>query len=153
MTMLTRRRWITIFSVLGIGVAGYLTYIHVADVPIFCGGANSCELVNNSRYAFIGSIPVAALGLAAYLTLAVLSLIPVNEDRTWPDQLIFGLSLIGVIFTAYLTYIELFVLYAICWWCASSAVLIVLIFILSIPRSSHTAEESVDHAMEPERRL
>ena len=131
---ISRRRWITLLSILGIFVAGYLTYIHISGQPIICGGSNSCELVNTSRFAFIGTVPIALLGLGMYLVLAALSLIPVDEDRTWPDQVLFGITLIGFLYSLYLTYIELFVLYAICWWCASSFVLITLIFFLSIPR-------------------
>jgi len=131
---LSRRRWITILAALGIGASGYLTYTHFSGAPIFCGGSSACELVNTSRYAFIGPIPIALLGLGTYVALALLSLIPLCEDRLWPDQIIFGLSLAGALYSLYLTYIELFVLYAVCGWCAVSAVLILLILILALPR-------------------
>ena len=139
--MLTRQRLISVLAVLGVGVSGYLTYTHLFGAPIFCGGASSCELVNSSRYAFLGSIPVSLLGLIGYVAILALSFIPTNEDRQWPAQLIFGAALIGVMIQLYLTYIELFVLYAICYWCVASQILVLLIFILSLPRSSPGAEE------------
>ena len=139
--MFTRQRLITILAVLGLGVSGYLTYTHLFGVPIYCGGASSCELVNSSRYAFLGPIPVSLLGLIGYLAILVLSFIPTNDDRQWPAQLIFGVALIGVMFQLYLTYVELFVLYAICYWCVASQILILLIFILSLPRSRPAAVE------------
>src|SRR5512135_82662 len=142
--MSTRQRLITILSILGLGVAGYLTYTHFYGAPIFCGGASSCELVNNSRFAFIGPIPVSLLGLIGYVIIFALSWIPTNEDRQWPAQVIFGVALIGVMFQLYLTYIELFVLYAICYWCVASQILILIIFILSLPRSTPADEEDVD---------
>jgi uncharacterized membrane protein len=138
---LTRPRLIAILALLGIGVSGYLTYTHLFGAPIFCGGASSCELVNSSRYAFLGPIPVALLGLIGYAAILALSFIPTNEDRQWPAQLIFGVALIGVLFQLYLTYIELFVLHAICYWCVASQIIILLIFILSLPRSSGVEED------------
>jgi uncharacterized membrane protein len=144
--MRNRQRWITLLSVLGIGVSGYLTYIHYSGDPILCGGSNSCELVNSSRFAFIGPlpgvgfIPVAALGLGAYITILVLSLIKSDENRLWPAQLIFGFSLMGVLFQAYLSYIELFVLHAICYWCVGSQIIVLLIFILALPRRAPVTE-------------
>ena len=143
-----RHRVITILALLGIGVAGYLTWIHYSGIPIFCGGSNTCEEVNSSRYAFIGpfpglgldQIPVAMLGLGAYILMLALSLLPLSEDRQWPDQLLFALALIGTLFQLYLAYIELFVLHAICYWCVSSQTIILLIFLLALPRRSRTAE-------------
>jgi uncharacterized membrane protein len=129
-----RRLAITILSILGIVVSGYLTYIHYSGEPIFCGGTNSCELVNSSRYAFIGTIPVSALGLLAYIAILILSFIKSDADRQWPAMLTFGLALIGVMFQLYLSYIELFVLHAICYWCVSSQIIILVIFILALPR-------------------
>jgi uncharacterized membrane protein len=139
--MFTRQRLITILTLFGLGVSGYLTYTHLFGVPIYCGGASSCELVNSSRYAFLGPIPVSLLGLIGYLAILVLSFIPTNDDRQWPAQLIFGVALIGAMFQLYLTYIELFVLHAICYWCVASQILILLIFILALPRSMQEAEE------------
>ncbi len=125
---------ITVLSVLGIFVSGYLTYIHYSGAPIICGGSNSCELVNASRYAFIGPVPVSALGLAAYIALLILSLIKSDEERQWPAILMFGVSLIGVMFQWYLFYIEVAVLHALCYWCISSQVIITVIFGLALPR-------------------
>ena len=138
--MKNRRTWIIILSLLGIFVSGYLTWIHYSGEPIYCGGSNSCELVNSSRFAFLGPIPVSLLGLGAYVAILLLSLIPSRTDRQWPAQLVFGLALIGVMFQLYLSYIEVFVLHAICYWCVSSQIIILLIFILSLPRRTQTAD-------------
>jgi uncharacterized membrane protein len=129
-----RRLATTLLSVLGIFVSGYLSYIHYSGEPIFCGGSSSCELVNVSRFAFLGPIPVAMLGLGAYIAILTLSLIKSDEDRQWPAILIFGLALIGVMFQWYLFYIEVAVLHALCYWCIASQTIITLIFILSLPR-------------------
>ena len=137
-----RRLVITILSILGIFVAGYLTWTHVSGVPVYCGGSNSCDLVNNSRFAFIGDIPVSLLGLAGYVIILALSLIPQKAGRQWPALLIFGGALIGALLQWYLFYIEVFVLRAICYWCVTSQTFITLIFLLSVPRSAPDVEEA-----------
>lgn len=132
--MKSRRTWIIILALLGIIVSGYLTWSHYSGVPVYCGGGvSSCETVNSSRYAYLGPIPVALLGLLAYLAILVFSLIPSHEERQWPDILRFGLALIGVMFQWYLFYVEAAILHAFCYWCISSQALITLIFILSLP--------------------
>ncbi len=139
-----RRTWIILLSVLGIIISGYLTWTHYSNAPIYCGGAGSCELVNNSRFAFLGPIPVSLLGLVGYLFILGLSLIPPKEDRPWPEVLRFGVSLIGLLFQWYLFYIEAAVLHAFCYWCIASQVAVTLIFILSLPRRARAAEEAED---------
>lgn len=135
-------------TILGIFVAGYLTWSHYSDEPVYCGKSSSCEDVNNSRFAFlgpfpaVGQVPVALIGLTGYLIILVLSLIPRKEDRQWPMLLIFGGSLIGVMLQWYLFGIEIFVLRAICYWCVTSQAVITLIFLLSFPRRAPDVEEA-----------
>ncbi|GEM_PF-426408 len=143
-----RRLVITILAMLGIFVAGYLTWSHYSGVPVYCGGSNSCETVNNSRYAFlgpfpvVGQIPVALIGLTGYIIILVLSLMAGKADHQWPMLLIFGGALIGTMLQWYLFYIEVAVLRAICYWCVTSQTLITLIFLLSFPRQDPAAEEA-----------
>jgi uncharacterized membrane protein len=79
---------------------------------------------------------VALLGLIAYTTLLLLTLLPSHVPQHLDDYIplaIFGVSLIGVLYSAYLTYLELFVIYAMCRWCLTSAIIITAIFLLSLP--------------------
>ena len=131
--MKNRRTWIILLSLLGIFVSGYLSWSHFSGEAVYCGGASSCELVNSSRFAYLGNIPVAFLGLLAYLAILVLSLIPPHDNRQWPEVLRFGIALIGVMFQWYLFYIEVAVLQAYCYWCIASQTIITVIFILSLP--------------------
>jgi uncharacterized membrane protein len=137
-----RRLVITVMSVLGLFVAGYLSWSHFSGEPVYCGGTNSCELVNSSRFAYLGPIPVAYIGLTGYILILALSLIPQKEDRQWPMLLIFGGALIGVMLQWYLFYIEAAVLRAFCYWCITSQALITLIFFLAFPRQDPAAEEA-----------
>jgi len=144
-----RRLVIIVLTLLGIFVSGYLTWSHYSGEPVYCGGSNSCELVNNSRFAFLGPIPVALIGLTGYLIILVLSLVPPKDDRQWPMLLIFGGALIGVMLQWYLFYIEVAVLRAICYWCVTSQTIITLIFLLSFPRRAPDVEEAeADRAAE-----
>jgi uncharacterized membrane protein len=144
-----RRLVIIGLTVLGVFVAGYLTWSHYSGEPIYCGGSNSCELVNSSRFAYLGSIPVALIGLIGYLIILVLSLIPTRDDRQWPMLLIFAGALIGTLLQWYLFYIEVAVLRAICYWCVTSQALITLIFLLAFPRRNPDVDEvEADRAAE-----
>ena len=137
-----RRLVITILSILGLFVAGYLTWSHYSGEPVYCGGSNSCELVNSSRFAYLGPLPVALIGLVGYIAILVLSLIPAKAERQWPMLLIFGGALIGAMLQWYLFGIEVFVLRAICYWCVTSQAIITLIFLLAFPRRAPEPEEA-----------
>lgn len=130
------RLWLMrLLALAGMGVSGYLTWAHLAGQSVACGQSMDCDIVQQSVYSEVGGIPVALLGLVAYTTLLVLTLlrgrIPEDLDSYIPLA-IFGISLIGVLYSAYLTYLELVVIYAICRWCISSAIIITVIFLLSL---------------------
>ena len=115
----------------GIGVAGYLTYVHYANIdPVCAGGSGGCHVVQSSDYADLLGIPVAVIGLGGYLALAASLLIPGEAGRAAG----MALALVGAGFSLYLTYLELFVINAICQWCVSSAVIMVLLAVLTTLR-------------------
>ncbi len=118
-------------AALGLAVAVYLTYIHYAGLQPFCaGGGHGCERVQSSSYAKVGGVPVALLGLAGYLSIAIALLAPGERARLAAA----ALTVIGFGFSAYLTYLELFVIDAICQWCVASAVLLTVLAVLSVWR-------------------
>jgi len=121
----------------GIGIAGYLTYVHYAHVAIVCTSGGGCEVVNNSKYAVFLGVPVALMGLGAYITLLGLAIVRLrlntlnsNNRRYALDTGIFLLNLGGVAFSGYLTSMEAFVINNWCMWCVGSAsTLTILLFI------------------------
>jgi uncharacterized membrane protein len=120
-----------VVAALGVAIAGYLTYIHYAGLQPFCaGGGHGCERVQSSTYAKVGGIPVAVLGLGGYVSIAIALLAPGERARLAAA----GLAVIGFGFSAYLTYLELFVIDAICQWCVASAVLLTGLAVLSVWR-------------------
>jgi uncharacterized membrane protein len=117
-------------AVAGFAIAIYLTVTHFGDQPIVCTGIGDCELVNSSEYASIAGVPVALLGAIAY---AVIVLLAVAELRTSAGVMLvagWAVALASFAFSAYLTYIELYVIDAICVYCVASASLMTAIFAL-----------------------
>jgi uncharacterized membrane protein len=118
-------------ALLGVAVAGYLTYVHYAGLqPVCAGGGHGCERVQSSSYAELAGIPVALLGLAGYLGIAGALLAPGESPRLVAA----ALAVIGCGFSAYLTFLELFVIDAICQWCVASAALLTALAILTVWR-------------------
>lgn len=130
-------RWASILlAFLGAADALYLWIYKISSNDKMCLGSGDCSTVNYSPYSEIYGIPVALLGLLAYLViLAILALEPHWKlaGESGP-MAIFGMGLVGVLFSAYLTYIEFFVIHAVCPFCVISAVVITLLCILAIIR-------------------
>ena len=130
-------RWTGIvLSILGVVDAIYLLVLKYTQAEAMCIGNHGCITVNNSPYSVIYGIPVSLLGLLAYLAITAILLLESrwNLAAERGPLAVFGLSLTGVLFSAYLTYIEYFVIFAVCPFCIASAILITLIFLLSIIR-------------------
>lgn len=129
----------TALTLAGTGVAIYLVKVALdPNKVIACGPVGDCHTVQASQYADIAGIPIAAFGLAMYVVL--LGLLAVRLLRVGSPalqeavpQLAFALALGGVLYSGYLTYLELAVIYAICVWCVTSAVIITGVFLLTIP--------------------
>ena len=120
----------------GVLVAAVLTSFHYGDATTarLCTSAGGCVTVNTSPYSTLAGIPIALIGLGAYLVIGGLA---VAATRDWPIReaaplLVFGLSLTGVLYSAYLTYLELFVILAVCSWCVASALIMTSIWILAL---------------------
>ncbi len=114
----------------GLGVAAYLTWVHYQDVAPICVTGGGCERVQNSDYAELVGVPVALLGLIGYALILATLLVPGELARLATA----GIALSGAGFSAYLTYLELFVIDAICQWCVASAVIMAAIAVLAVMR-------------------
>jgi len=126
------------FIVAAIGAldALYLSWVKLAHTQVFCAGSGNCETVNSSSYAEISGIPIAWLGFGAYLVILLLLYLE-RRGGFWSENgtlLIFGITLAGTLYSAYLTFIELEVIKAICPYCVLSAIAMVLLLIITIIR-------------------
>jgi uncharacterized membrane protein len=118
----TLRVVLGVLAAAGLLLSAYLTWVHFAQVaPVCVGGSGGCETVQSSRYATVLGVPVAVLGLVGYTGLLFSAVL-------WGElgvYLGFLFALVGTLFSAYLTYLELFVIHAICQWCVASAAIMV----------------------------
>ena len=115
----------------GIGVAGYLTWVHFDDAALVCVAGGGCETVQQSDYAEIAGIPVALLGLGSYVLVLGLIVWDSPEARLGAA----ALALVGLLFGIYLVILQLFVIDAICVWCmANDVVLAPLLAVLTALR-------------------
>src|SRR3989304_2713675 len=118
-----------VLAALGLVDAAYLTWIKLTRAAVACSNVGDCEIVNNSRFAVIGGVPIALLGAGAYLVILVL----LGLERSNPAagettrMAVFGFSLVGTLYSAYLTYVELAILKAICPYCVASAIILFLL--------------------------
>jgi uncharacterized membrane protein len=113
-----------VLSGLGIVLAAYLTWVHFDSGSLVCG-LGDCHAVQASEFATIGPVPVALLGLGMYAVVFVANVLALVQPARAPLMAVvaFGLLLAGTLYAAYLTWLEVAVIYAICQWCVASAVL------------------------------
>ena len=119
----------------GVYLPAYLYLYKIGRIGSLACGTGSCEQVQFSSWARFVGVEVSLIGVLGYFTLLVIALVAVRpelERVVWPGRWLAALSGAGVLFTIYLTSVELFVLHAICRWCVGSAVIITLIFLLSL---------------------
>jgi uncharacterized membrane protein len=106
-------------------VAGYLAIVRLLGESAVCGPSSGCETVAASEYSVVLGIPVAAWGVGFSLVVAGCALAWWRRADRRPLLLAYGLLLLGTLAVAYLTYLELFVIHAICAWCVAYAITVV----------------------------
>jgi uncharacterized membrane protein len=119
-----------VVALIGLGIATYLTVVHYAGGTPVCAIAHGCATVQKSHYAELFGLPVALLGGLAYLGILA-ALVRDDEDARTAAA---GLAIVGLGFSAWLTYVEVFQLHAICIWCVGSAVCMALLAPLTVAR-------------------
>ena len=112
-----------VLAVLGLGIAGYLTYVHYSGATPVCEISHGCEKVQTSDWSKLAGVPVALLGLIGYVGILGALLVP-GENGAIAAA---AMSWIGFGFSAYLTYREIFTIEAICIWCVGSAIVLTLL--------------------------
>ncbi|MBI2338106.1 vitamin K epoxide reductase family protein [Candidatus Daviesbacteria bacterium] len=138
-------RLIFIFSLIGLGVASFLFYEYSLSGPIFCPTGAGCDIVRASAYTKILGISIPLLGMAYYLTMAVLSVV---HSHQLPHKLVRKLQTISasaaVGFGMYLTYLEAYVIEAYCFWCVLSFIISVAILITLVLSRDKRKDENRD---------
>lgn len=126
---------VALLSLLGLLIAVYMYLYKIGKIGSLVCGTGGCETVQLSPQARFLGVEVSLIGILGYAVLlgvALAGLQPRAAGEAWPARLLAVLSGGAVLFTGYLTYLELFVIHAICRWCVGSAVIILLVFGLSL---------------------
>jgi len=128
---------IPVLALIGLVASIYLTYVEITHTRALCGPVGDCNTVQSSPYAkLFGILPIGLLGGLGYVAILITWL----WQRFRSDSLskiagpaMFGMALFGTLFSVYLTYLELFVIHAVCIWCLASAVTITGLMLLNLP--------------------
>ncbi len=139
----TLHRALIVLALVGIGIAGYLTYVHYQELTPACT-TGGCERVQSSRYAKVAGVPVPLIGLLGYVAIFASLFVRGEVARLATAFMAIG----GFAFSVYLTYLELFEIDAICQWCVGSAVVMTLIAILATIRVLRAPDDGVGDADE-----
>jgi uncharacterized membrane protein len=138
---------IPVLSILGIGVAFYLTYVETSGAEAVCGPVGDCNTVQLSPYATLfGVLPVGLLGLIGYAMILggwILYRYGPSNIRWISSIAVWGMSFFGVLFSIYLTFLEPFVIGATCMWCISSAIFQAIIFMAATSPAKRAWQEDV----------
>ena len=134
-------RTLIVLALVGIGIAGYLTYVHYQELNPVCT-TGGCERVQASRYAKVAGVPVPLIGLVGYV--AILASLFVRGEAARLATA--GMAIGGFAFSVYLTSLELFTINAICQWCVGSAIVMTAIAVLATIRALRAPDEDGDPA-------
>jgi len=131
----TKRMIVAALALAGIFVALYLTLYKLGVIGELSCSIGSCETVNTSKWSRFLGLPVAAWGVLFYLdvfAVALIGTLPRFENERVISVVLVAEAAVGVLFSAWLTYLELGVIHAICIWCVTSAVIVTLMLVVSL---------------------
>ena len=130
---MNKRMLVALVALAGVFIALYLTLYKLGYIGTLVCAVGSCEKVQTSKWATFLGVPVGAWGVGYYiavLAMAIAGLTPILAESRGLSKLMVGVTAIGVLFSLWLTYLELFVIDAICQWCVMSAILATILFVL-----------------------
>lgn len=122
---------LAVLDVIGLAIAAYLSIVEVQGYAPVCGPIKGCEEVALSEYSRIGGVPVAVYGVGLSFLLLTLAIAWLRTDLYGLLLAHYGLSLAGVIFEAYFLYLQVFVIGAVCIWCTSYGLSLILRFVVA----------------------
>jgi uncharacterized membrane protein len=126
---------IAALALVGLFVATYLALYKIGVIGQLSCGIGSCETVNTSKWAMLLGQPVAFWGVAFYVAMFVVAVLSTTEQFERDRRIAVALAVMsgwGVLFSGWLTYLELYVIHAICMYCVISALVVAVLFVLSV---------------------
>jgi uncharacterized membrane protein len=122
-----------LLGVIGMCLAGYLTYVHYNEDALVCT-VGGCETVQQSDYSTMFGVPIAIFGFLMFLTVTLLAVARMTDRGPLPVDMAtmaaWTLLLTSLLYYAYLTYVEIWELEAVCQWCVMSSIVALLMFVL-----------------------
>jgi uncharacterized membrane protein len=116
----------TALALAGLAISAYLLAARIIGEAPACGPVKGCETVAASEYATVLGVPVALFGVVFSVILVTACVVWWRRADRRALYAAYGLGLAGIIAVAYLTYLEVFVIGAICVWCVGYALTIVV---------------------------
>jgi len=132
---MSKRMWMALISLLGLFLGVYLTLYKFGYIGTLACGVSSCEKVQTSRWSEFLGLPVATWGAGFYVVMLAMALAGLQQRYAESSGLSLAMVLWtgwGVLFTAWLNYLEAFVIHAWCEWCLGSATMVLILFLLSV---------------------
>jgi uncharacterized membrane protein len=132
---MTKRMWMALISLAGLFLGAYLTLYKFGFIGTLACNVGSCEQVQTSRWSVFLGVPVATWGVGFYILMLGLSIAGLQPRFAESRRLSLAILLLagwGVLFTAWLNYLEGFVIHAWCEWCLGSATMVLLLFVLAV---------------------
>lgn len=123
---------LAVLDVIGLAIASYLSIVELGGGVPVCGPLHGCETVAQSEYSRIAGVPVAVYGVFLSLTLLTLALAWWRTNARGLLLLHYGLSLGGVVFEIYFLYLQIAVIKAVCVWCTSYGLSLILRFVVAL---------------------
>ncbi len=130
---MTKRMIVAALALTGIFVALYLLLYKLGIIGELTCSVGSCETVNTSKWATFAGLPVAAWGVGWYVAMFSLALVSTRESLADSQPVSLAMLMLagtGLLFSGWLTYLELFEIHAICQWCVISAIIVTAIFLV-----------------------
>lgn len=132
---MTKRMIIAALALGGVGLATYLAMYKLGYIGTLACTVGSCETVNLSKWATFLGIPVAVWGVGFYVVLFLVALLGTTNrfaEAPWISHALLALTAWGLLFSSWLTYLELYVIHAVCMFCVISAILVTITFLVSV---------------------
>ena len=136
------RDWpVAALAAAGLAVSAYLAWTKwTGGAALFCESGSGCDVVQASRYATVFGVPTAAWGVLLYALVIGLALAGLTPRR-WSGA--YALTVVAVAFSAYLTYLSLRVLHAVCPYClADAGIAVALLAVLLVRRPAATGKHA-----------
>lgn len=146
---MTKRMIVATLALAGIFVSLYLLLYKLGIIGELSCSVGSCETVNSSKWAKFLGLPVAAWGVAWYVAMFVLAIVSTGAkyaDSSGVSLMLLLVAASGFLFSTYLTFLELFVIHAICQWCVISAIIVTIILAVTVADYAHKNSQKLEEA-------